>query len=133
MPETANLKSLIAEASGNKELAKQIKKLEKEQKRLEIKFSALKASYKQTLKRYSAVPKKKGRKPRPMIQVIEAEMSKKKNKTMKVTEIVKMLKQKKVKMKAAKPYSSVAAALSQNKKFEKAGVGEFRLVGEKKG
>jgi len=43
-----------------------------------------------------------------------------------------MLKQKKVKSKAAKPYSSVAASLSQSKKFEKVGPGEFKLVGEVK-
>ena len=46
--------------------------------------------------------------------------------------MVKLIKQKKVKSRAKNPYYSVAAALRFSKKFEKSGVGEFKLVGEKK-
>ena len=78
------------------------------------------------------LPKPKGRKPRPMIKIIEDEMAKQKDKTMKVTDIVKMLKRKKVKSKAQNFYSSVAASLANSPKFEKAGPGSYQLVSEKK-
>ncbi len=132
MPDVRNFRKYLEELSGNNFLRKKVMVLERANKKLEAEVKEIKAEIKLLKKhKVSAIPKKKGRKPRTMIQVIEAEMAKKKNKTMKVTDIVKMLKLKKVKTKAVNPYSSVAAALSQNKKFEKVGVGEFKLVGEK--
>ena len=78
------------------------------------------------------IPKPKGRKPRPMIRIIEEEMAKQPDKTMKVTDIVKMLKRKNVKTKAQSLYTSVSASLTNSEKFQKVGIGEFKLATAKK-
>jgi hypothetical protein len=81
-------------------------------------------------KQKAAAAKKRGRKPRTMLQIIEAEMQKKSDKTMKVTEIVKMLKQKNYQSKAKNVYMSVSASLNNNGRFEKNGRGAYKLAGE---
>jgi hypothetical protein len=132
MPDIRNFRLYLEELSGNNLLKKKIASLERANNKLEKRMSELSAEVKLLKKHKVAVlPKKKGRKPRPMIQVIEDEMAKKKDKTMKVVDIVAMLKKKKVKTKARSIYSSVAAALIQNPKFEKVAPGVFKLVGLK--
>jgi hypothetical protein len=133
MPDIRNFRKYLEELSGNNILRKKIASLERANGIMEKKLDELKDDIK-LLKKSKAIsiPKKKGRKPKPIIKVIELEMAKKKDQSMKVTEIIKMLKTKKVKTKAHSLYSSVAAALSKNPKFEKVGPGEFKLSGAKK-
>jgi tetratricopeptide (TPR) repeat protein len=130
MTDIRNFGKYLEELSGNNILQKKIMTLEKANKKLESQIESLKEEIRELKKlKPAAPPKKRGRKARTIIQVIEDEMGKKKDKTMKVNDILAMLEAKNVKMKAAKPYNSIAAALSQNKKFEKAGPGAFKLSG----
>jgi len=130
MADVRNFRKYVQELSGNNLLIKKMAALEKKQKKLEKKIDAMKEDIGLIKKAKAEVlPKKKGRKPRPMIKVIEDEMAAAPGKTMMVRDIVKMLKRKNVKSNAANMYSSVASSLTHNPKFEKAGVGKFRLVG----
>jgi len=134
MADIRSFRTYIEELSGNNLLKKKIASLERSEKKLRKQVDELKEEVK-TLKKHKTgpLPKKKGRKPRTMIKVIEDEMAKKPNKTMKVVDIISMLKKKKVKSKAGNVYSSVASSLTHNPKFEKIGPGEFKLVGEPSG
>jgi hypothetical protein len=132
MPDIRNFRKYLEELSGNNFLRKKVVSLERANNKIEAELRDLKGEIKLLKKhKFAAAPKKKGRKPRRMIQVIEDEMSKKKDKTMKVTAIVDVLKKKKVKTKAKNLYFSVASALRQSNKFVKVGPGEFKLMDEK--
>lgn len=132
MADARNFKKYIQELSGNSLLIKKMKALEKRNATLERKISDLSEEVKLLKKAgaMSAVPKKKGRKPRPMIRIVEDEMAKRPGGEMSVKDILKMLKQKKVSVKTANLYSSVASSLTQNPKFEKVAPGVFRLKSE---
>jgi len=133
MADIRNFRNYLEELSGNDYLRKKVLSLEKKNKKLEKTLSGLISEIKAIKKNMvKPIPKPKGRKPRPMIKIIEDEMSKQPKKTMRVTEIVKLLKRKKIKTKAHSLYSSVAASLANSPKFEKAGAGAYKLVGEKK-
>lgn len=132
MSDIRNFRAYLEELSGNNFLRKKVATLERANSKLEKDIQEIKAELKLFKKhKVVKVPKKKGRKARPIIQIIEDEMAKAKDKTMKVTDIVNMLRKKKVKSKARSLYSSVAAALIQNPKFEKVSPGVFKLVGAK--
>lgn len=133
MADIRSFRKYIEDLSGNDYLKKKVAALEKKNSRLERDIRELREDVK-LLKKYkdSPLPRKKGRKPRPMIQVIEDEMSRAEDQTMKVTDIIAMLKKKNVKSKAQNMYSSVAASLTHSDKFEKVAPGEFKLVGGSK-
>jgi hypothetical protein len=133
MSDIRNFRNYLEELSGNDFLKKKVKSLEKKNKKLEKTLSEVLAEIKAIKKNMvKPIPKPKGRKPRPMIKIIEDELAKQPKQTMRVTEIVKMLKRKKIKSKAHSLYSSVAASLANSPKFEKAEAGSYRLVTEKK-
>ena len=132
MADIRHFRGYIEELSGNNLLKKQIAALEKANTKLEREIKALTAEVKQIKKQKAApvVAKRKGRKPRTMLQIIEAELGKAKNNQMKVTDIVKVLKQKKFQSKAKNFYASVAASLNNSPKFEKVSPGVYELVAE---
>ena len=133
MADIRNFRNYIEELSGNNFLRKKVNTLEKKNQKLERQIKELKNEIKAVKKNMAKpLPKPKGRKPRPMIKIIEDEMSKQRGKKMKVTDIVKMLKRKKVKSKTKNMYSSVAASLANSDKFEKVERGVYKLAGEKK-
>lgn len=133
MADVRNFRKYVEELSGNNFLRKKVKSLERKGEKILAELQAIREELKAVKKNMAKpIPKPKGRKPRPMIKIIEDEMAKRKNKTMRVTELVKILKRKKIKSKAQNLYSSVAASLSNSTKFAKAGPGAFRLVSEKK-
>jgi hypothetical protein len=133
MADVRNFRNYLEELTGNNYLKKKVKTLEKKNKKLEKSISEIQAELKSIKKNMAKpLPKPKGRKPRSMIKMIEDEMSKQPGKTMKVTEIVKMLKRKKIKTKAQSLYSSVAASLANSPKFEKTSAGVYKLISEKK-
>jgi hypothetical protein len=133
MADIRSFRNYIEELSGNNFLRKKVKTLERKNKKLGAALSDLLDEVKYIKKNMAKpIPKPKGRKPRPMIRIIEDEMAKRSNKTMKVTEIVKILKRKHLKTKAQSLYSSVSASLANSDKFEKAGPGQFKLVSGKK-
>jgi hypothetical protein len=128
MTDVRNFRKYIEELSGNNLLIKKIKALEKKQEKLLADMDEIKAAMSLMKKNTSKpAPKPKGRKPRPMIRMIQDEMAKKPDRTMKVTDMVKMLKKKKIKTKAQNFYSSVAASLANSPKFEKVSPGVYRL------
>ncbi|MFC1474532.1 hypothetical protein ACFLQK_00670 [bacterium] len=133
MADIRNFRKYIEEVSGNNLLKKKIAALERKQAKLEKQIAEMKDDVKLVKKaKADVLPKKKGRKPRPMIKVIEDEMAKAPGKKMYVKDIVRMLKKKNVKSKATNVYSSVASSLTHNPKFEKIGPGQFKLVGAAK-
>ena len=133
MADVRNFRNYLEELTGNNFLRKKVKLLERKNKKLEKAIGEIKSELKAVKKNMvKPLPKPKGRKPRSMIKMIEDEMAKQPGKTMRVTELVKMLKRKKIKSKAHSLYSSVAASLANSPKFEKAGPGSYKLVGEKK-
>jgi len=128
MADARNFRKYLEELSGNNYLKKKVKALEKKNETLEKEMKELKDLLKQIKTNIpKALPKQKGRKPRPMIRIIEDELAKQKDGKMKVTDIVKMLKRKNIKSKTQNLYSSVAASLANSPKFEKIGKGEYRL------
>jgi hypothetical protein len=130
MADVRNFRNYLEELTGNNYLKKKVKILEKKNKKLENALSDVAAELKSIKKNMAKpLPKPKGRKPRPMIKMIEDEMAKQPNKAMRVTEMVKMLKRKKIKTKAASLYSSVAASLANSAKFEKVAPGEYKIAG----
>jgi hypothetical protein len=133
MADVRNFRNYLEELNGNNFLKKKVKTLEKKNNKLEKALKEIQSELKSIKKNMvKPLPKPKGRKPRPMIKMIEDEMSKQPGKTMKVTEIVKMLKRKKIKTKAQSLYSSVAASLANSPKFVKTSAGVYKLAGEKK-
>jgi hypothetical protein len=133
MADARNFRKYVEELSGNNFLRKKVKSLEKNNERLFTELAEIKAELKSVKKNMAKpMPKPKGRKPRPMIKIAEDEMAKRKDRAIKVTELVKILKRKKVKSKAQNMYSSVAASLSNSPKFEKVSPGRFRLAAQQK-
>lgn len=133
MADIREFRNYIEELSGNNFLKRKVKALEKKNKKLESVIAELSNEIKYIKKNMAKpIPKPKGRKPRPMIRIIEEEMAKQPDKTMKVTDIVKMLKRKNVKTKAQSLYTSVSASLTNSEKFQKIGIGEFKLATAKK-
>ncbi len=133
MADIREFRNYIEELSGNNFLKRKVKALEKKNKKLESVIAELSNEIKYIKKNMAKpIPKPKGRKPRPMIRIIEEEMAKQPDKTMKVTDIVKMLKRKNVKTKAQSLYTSVSASLTNSEKFQKVGIGEFKLATAKK-
>ncbi len=133
MTDIRNFRNYIEELSGNNLLKKKIKVLEKRNKKIEIILDEAKEDIKAIKKNMlKPIPKPKGRKPRSMIRMIEDEMAKQPNKTIKVTDLVKKLKRKRVKSKAQNLYSSIAASLANSPKFTKVGPGTYKLAVEKK-
>ncbi|MFA6451790.1 MAG: hypothetical protein WCX65_20125 [bacterium] len=133
MSDIRNFRKYLEELTGNDILRRKVKALERSSQKLEAELKEIQADIKLMKNDKTAVvAEKRGRKSRTMLQIIEAEMTGKKIKTMKVKDMVKLLKRKNFESKAKNPYYSVAAALRFSKKFERAGVGEFKLVGEKK-
>ena len=134
MADVRLFKGYIEELSGNNLLKKQIAVLEKANARLESELKELKEEVKlfKKEKGSQALPKtgkKRGRKSRTMLQIIEDEMAKTKDKQMKVTDIVKVLKNK-FESKAKNMYASVAASMNNSNKFVKAAPGVYKLVAE---
>lgn len=130
MADVRNFRKYLEELSGNNLLLKKVAALEKRNATLEKHIQELKEDMK-LLKKHGlsdALPKKKGRKPRPMIRVIEDEMLKSPGHEMAVKDIVKLIKKKSIHSKATNVYSSVASSLTQSPKFEKVGPGVFRLT-----
>ena len=133
MADIREFRNYIEELSGNNFLKRKVKALEKKNKKLESVIAELSNEIKYIKKNMAKpIPKPKGRKPRPMIRIIEEEMAKQPDKTMKITDIVKMLKRKNVKTKAQSLYTSVSASLTNSEKFQKVGIGEFKLATAKK-
>ncbi|MFA6449624.1 MAG: hypothetical protein WCX65_09155 [bacterium] len=132
MADVRNFRNYLEELTGNNYLKKKVKMMEKKNKKLENAVNEIAAELKSIKKNMAKpLPKPKGRKPRPMIKMIEDEMAKQPNKAMRVTDMVKMLKRKKIKTKATSLYSSVAASLANSAKFEKVAPGEYKIAGEK--
>ena len=131
MADVRNFRNYIEELSGNNLLKKKMAALERANTKLERELKALKDEIKE-LKKNGAVaaPKKRGRKPRTMLQIIEAEMGKAKDNRMKVTDLVKALKKSKFESKAQNMYASVAASMNNSDKFQKVAPGEYQLVAE---
>lgn len=129
MADIRNFRLYIEELSGNNLLKKKINSLERSNKKLEKELAAIKNELKEFKKSGTvSLPKKRGRKPRTMLQIIETEMSKKKNRQMKVTDIVKTLEKKNYKSKAQNVYASVAASMNNSNKFQKVAPGVYQLV-----
>jgi hypothetical protein len=135
MADVRKFKSYIEELSGNNLLKKQMAALEKANTRLERELKAIKNEL-NLIKKQKVTPaaaaktgKKRGRKPRTMLQIIEAEMAKSKDNQMKVTDIVTILK-KKFDSKAKNMYASVSASMNNSDKFEKAARGVYKLVAQ---
>ena len=115
MADVRNFRKYIEELSGNNMLLGKMKTLERRNEKLSAELAEIKAELKLIKKTMAKpVPKPKGRKPRPIIRIIEDELKKKNGQSMKVTEIVKILKKKKIKTKARSLYTSVAASMANS-------------------